>query len=275
MGTTEATSMHKANDHCLTFVDNFFTTCRSPQSAAEIIDDAASYLFENWKLSIGDGTRIVLPVTGCDASSFDAAGWTLARDMRCLGQRLASTCTIAADFEETSAKLWGSFYANLQPSLLNSPLACRLQFLKTCVRPVASFRWSRWPFQPTYAKKLDGIQNHMTARLLQVKQRPGEDFDIYFSRRRRLCAEISGEHGKWSTSWAQSCLAWEAHVRRGNDPNSWSKPIYEWHGSSWIHAQRVRHARGGATNRTGARSGPGRPATRYYEGVAHAREALK
>ena len=250
-----------------TFVDNLFSTGRDPESAVAVIEDAAHYLHREWELDIGDGSRMVLPAAGCDVSSFDITSWELMYDMRCLGQRLSNTSTIAADFAETSAKLWGSFYANARPSLLKSPLASRMRFLETCVKTVASFRWSRWPFQATYANRLNGIQNHMMARLLQITPDSGEDIDTYFSRRRRLSAQMSRRQGKWSVAWAKSCVTWEAHVLRGHDPGSWAKRIYEWHGQQWLQEQRLQQGRRG----TGTRAGPGRPATRYHEGVAVAR----
>ena len=123
-----------------------------------------------------------------------------------------------------------------------------------------------------YANKLDGIQNNMVPRLLQVQPDPGEDADKYFARRRQISAQTSAQQGRWSTGWAQSCVSWEKHVVRGNDAGSWAKPIYEFHSETWLREQRFLHARGA---RTGLRAGPGRPATRHQEGAATAKAFLK
>ena len=160
--------------------------------------------------------------------------------------------------------------ADFQPSLLKSPHSCRTRFLKTCVRPTASFRWSRWPFQMTYANKLDGIQNHMVARLFPVQPRPWEDQDRYFERRRQLSAQISGQTGRWSADWAHAVLSWKDHVVRGHDSGSWSKPIFEYHGQDWLQQQRLINGRG----RLGTRAGAGRPAVRYHEGICTASNVL-
>ena len=128
------------------------------------------------------------------------------------------------------------------------------------------------PFQTTYAAKLDGVQDHMLARLLQVRRLPGEDVDRYYCRRRQLCRQLAAQTGKWSTEWAQASCLWGSHVQRGHDPGSWSTPIYQWHGRDWLQAQRLRASRAG---RLGTRSISGRPAVRWFEGLEAAKQRLE
>ena len=83
------------------------------------------------------------------------------------------------------------------------------------------------------------------------------------------------QKGMWSNHWAKSAVAWEAHVERGHDAENWSKPIYLYRGRGWLDLQRVQAARGSTLNRTETRSGPGRPATRWFEGAFSAHQLLR
>ena len=184
-----------------------------------------------------------------------------------MGHRLSSNGSIALDFQDTCARMWGGFFKNLRPSLLMSPPKHRCHYLQSCVRPVGAFRWSRWPFQSSYAARLDGMQNHMLARLLQTNRLPGEDTDCYFRRRRAICRRLSAKIGRWSDSWARAVCTWVGHVQRGHDPGSWTAPLYSWHAAEWLQLQRVASWPGSSSSRLGTRAGPGRPATRYFEGA--------
>ena len=111
------------------------------------------------------------------------------------------------------------------------------------------------------------VQNHMLARLLQTNRLPGEDTDCYFRRRRVICRRLSAKMGRWSDSWARAVCTWVGHVQRGHDPGAWTTVLYDWHASEWLQRQRVSASRGGSARRLGTRAGPGRPATRFFEGA--------
>ena len=83
----------------------------------------------------------------------------------------------------------------------------------------------------------------------------------------------SVREGRWSEDWARANITWEKHVLRGHDSKSWAKPLYEWHGKQWLNRQRTLQSRGDS-KRTGTRAGPGRPPTRYFEGVDAAKRCL-
>ena len=257
----------KAGDFPLsmaTFVDNLFSTGRDPWSAAAILDDAALFLRDHWELEIGEGSRMVLTGAGLDVN-FEKKGWKHCSVMRCLGHYLCNKYTIEEDFQKMESSVWAGFFANLQPGLMKSPLQTRVRFLQSCVRPIAGFRWSRWPFQRTYAARLDGIQAGMVAKLQRVERHVGEMDADFFARRRQM------SFGLWSKSWAKSCMTWEAHILRAHDPGSWSHRIFSWKAESWMHAQRLAASSGSSLARTNTRASQGRPATRWYEGLTAAK----
>ena len=127
----------------------------------------------------------------------------------------------SGQIEECLQKMWRAFYANRVPGLLRAPLATRARFLDSVIRPVACFRWSRWPFQATYAARLDSTQSHMLAKLVHVSPRPGEDRKAFFLRRSRFCAQILNNRARWSATWAKHCVDWKAHLDRAHDTKSW------------------------------------------------------
>ena len=190
--------------------------------------------------------------------------------MRCLGHVLSYNCSIAGDLRDMGAKLWGALFANLQPALLKSPLPVRLRFMQQCLRPIGKFKWTRWPYHTAYAARLDGIQSYMVSKMLDMKPARGEASADFFLRRRRESSRIARNSGKWSRDWAKSNRDWQAHIERNHDPGTWSKPLCDWKGHSWLAGRRVASSKADARSRTESRARSGRPCQRWADGVAAA-----
>ena len=169
--------------------------------------------------------------------------------------------------------MWASFYANLQPGLKNASTKAKRNFLNGCIRPIASFRWSRWPFQTTYANKLDGLQVNMAARLFDIKPRTQEDLLSFYERRGQHSRQMIDAWGRWSLQWRNHVKSWNDHVMRAHDTGAWSHKLLDWHGEAWLQERRVEASHGGMMSRTGTRAQAGRPATRWFEGLVSARAA--
>ena len=164
--------------------------------------------------------------------------------------------------------MWGSFYANLQPGLLAAHLDARMRFLSGCVRPIGRFKWSRWPYQGSYAKRLDGIQVAMISRLVLCPPDAQEAPLAYFGRRARYCGRLADASGRWSMQWRRQTIEWDAHIRRAHDPLVLSHTIIDWKSEAYLLSLRANFPSGGSLSRTITRTGPGRPATRWFEGHA-------
>ena len=253
-----------------TYVDNLFSTGFDVASATKILDDAEDFLLQQWCLNIGDDSKMALPALGADDTVPTNSSRLLVSKMRCLGHILSSTGSIDVDFDDTVRKMWGCFYGNMGPGLRNASPFAKLRFLKSCVQAVASFRWSRWPYQSSYASRLDGVQTSMISQLFPFQKRSHEDALGFFLRRARLSGRIAAKTGRWSTAWRKHTLTWHEHVKRAHDVNAWSHKIYSWKAKAWLQEQRFKNAQGGVSGRTRTRGQKGRPASRWFEGHAQA-----
>ena len=191
--------------------------------------------------------------------------------MRCLGHHLSSNGTISHDFEQTVKSVWASFWKSYGEALKRGSDKAQRHFMRSSLQSIASFRWSRWPFQKVYAKKLDSLQRHLISCMRPTAPLTNEDASSYFRRRSLASGRVAESWGKWSLHWARDVMKWDAHITRANDKNNWAKPIRDWHAEGWLQAQRFEHSFGGTWGRTRTRSLPGHPATRWSEGVRAAR----
>ena len=188
--------------------------------------------------------------------------------MRCLGHHLSADSSIALGFRNTSNNVWAGYWRNAHEGLRQASFQAQAKFFNTSLRSVAGFRWSRWPWQRSYADRLDRLQRRLIACIRPVRPHPGENATHYFRRRNLTCNRVAERFGKWSQLWAQDVLKC-----RGNDPGSWALPLRTWHGRSWLQARRFENSQGGQWNRLCTRALRGHPAKRWHEGCADARRA--
>ena len=180
-----------------------------------------------------------------------------------------SNGSIEVDFEKAKVSMWATFWRNFRPSLRWASKAVKLRFPQASVSSIARFKWSRWPWQPTYAKRLDQIQTHMIAMLFPSDMKPFETKDAFFTRRALLAGRIATECGRWSKCWAISVKRWHDHWVRAHDRGSWWSFIYIHRYSEWL-LGRALNRRKGEHNRTNARAIRAKATRRYFEGHADA-----
>ena len=250
-----------------TFVDNLFPTGPESSSAVAILQDAEIALAQRWRLVFGADSKQVVPAIGADDAA-DIAGWTVLDGMRCLGHNLSGSSTISKDFMDTVRKVWAAYWRNSSKALKTSSTRAKAKFMNNSLVPIASFRWSRWPWQKAYASRLDSLQRHVISCLCPTCPAPGEDISAYTRRRSAASSRLATEWGRWSQLWAKDVLKWDQHISRAHDPGTWNEPLRQWHGKKWLHKQRFEHSTGGTFGRTRTRASPGHPATRWEEGVA-------
>ena len=246
-----------------TFVDNIFSAADNAQSAVAIVEDVRQWLRQRWRLELKEGSLEALPALGGSCRDSLPPGWACVRSMRCLGHILTPNGSIGPDFEECLQQMWRAFHASRVPGLLRAPVATRARFLDSVIRPVACFRWSTWPFQATYAARLDSTQSHMLAKLVHVSPRPGEDRKAFFLRRSRFCAQILNNRARWSATWAKHYVDWKAHLDRAHDTKSWGPRLLNWHAQEWLDTLRIANWRGDNLNRLKSRAQGGRPPARW------------
>jgi len=166
-----------------------------------------------------------------------------------------------------------SFHANLNSGLLRATKPAKYKFLNSCVRTIASFRWSRWPYTKTYGMKLDALQRKFLTALMQIKSKPGEPYDAFVQRRHITGGHLARACGRWSQAWASSVTSWDAHVQRAHDPSAWSHALLDWQPDAWLTLQRFLFS-AGHESRTRARAHHGHVHQRWDAGVCLATEVL-
>ena len=149
-----------------------------------------------------------------------------------------------------------------------------MRFLASCVKPVAGFRWTRWPYQRAYACRLDAVQTGMISRLENVRPRLMETPLDFFMRRARRCSQLATRYGRWSASWRHHVCTWHAHLERAHDEGTWSHKLKDHHDENWLLERRAEAARENSSmSRLNLRSTPGRPSMRWFEGLNAAKAA--
>ena len=263
------------NDVCCavgSYVDNLVSLAPSHQAAVGILEDFGAELTSRWQLTYGDDSREFLPARGYPEDELErnpAPGWKCCDTMRCLGHWLSSDGSIGVDCRNTIAAMWKCFYANLNGGLTTSSRTTKLNFLDRCVRPLASWKWARWPHQRTLATKLDQAQTHMIGILCPVHPRPQEAPLDYFRRRSLLNGRVATKAGRWSQAWARAIVGWQGHFTRDHANCKWAPAMSAWHDSEWLEARRGRYRA-----RTRTRATRGKPSVRWQDGFDAAKVAL-
>ena len=235
-----------------------------------ILNELEALLWQKWGLSFGADSRMYLIAAGGDdgidiGDSF--RGWTRLESMKLLWHVVASNVSISTDVRDTIASMWACFYANLSPALRTASFKAKMGFLQRCVRPLAAWKWSQWPFTKTMATKLDQCQTHMIAILNPVQPLGHESPLEYFSRRSCLCGRTAKRIGKWSVQWAESLSNWKGHHERDHSKCHWNPAIAAWHDQQWLETQRRNNTGANATSRTRTRSTTGRVLARWRESL--------
>ena len=175
---------------------------------------------------------------------------------------------------KTKAAMMRAFYGNVSAGLKRASKPTKQRFLSSCILPIARSRWARWTYLPSYAARLNAFQRKLISVLFGIVPHSDEPYDAFCERRHNSSSAIARDMGLWSHAWANSVVNWSEHVQREHDPMTWSKHLLEWRGPEWLDLQRLLFSRPGHS-RTHTRCIAGAPATRWLDGVASAKRALR
>ena len=253
-----------------TFVDILIVPSETPQTAVKLQELVAEYLSRHWRLHIGADSRELIACKGWQDFSGIGPEWSIRTTMKTLGHTLAADCSIEPCFRETTSSMTKAFYGNVRLGLKRCSQSRKIKFLKTCILPIACSRWARWPWQKSYAQRLDKIQRQFIAVLFDIKAMPDEDYSMFVLRRRAVTQTIARDMGPWSVEWARGVMNWSAHVKRNHDSGSWIPRLLAWHDSVWLVLRRLLHSSPGES-RTRTRSFRGKVECRWEDGLVEAR----
>ena len=256
-----------------TFVDNIITAGASPEAAISILEDCAAALATKWDLSMGEDSKEFLVCKGYPHHVHVPQGWKLEATLKSLGHQLDNDGGISSSFSEVTSAMYRSFYGNLNSGLKHASKQAKFRFLRSSVQSVASFRWARWPFQVSYADRLDRVQRDMLAAAFDVRPLPEEPLDAFVQRRRIRTGHLASQCGRWSQAWARSVISWDDHLARRHDEESWSPSLLNWHDTSWLSLRRLLHS-SGLESRTRTRAYRGKVHRRWQESLVDARRYI-
>ena len=114
------------------------------------------------------------------------------------------------------------------------------------VKPVLSFRNTRWAWTATLAQEQNRIQRRMLAQFSNLKHLPLQSPAKYTRLGLRAVSSLAREQGAWGLLHAQRVVDWAAHLERPRNGNSLAAILYAWHGSDWLNARRRDPDIGGA-----------------------------
>ena len=102
--------------------------------------------------------------------------------------------------------------------------------------------------------------------------RPGESAAEFAQRRLTAARTWARSHGRWSQRAASRIHHWHEHLLRGHSPSSWAARLCQVQGPQWLLQQRLNAGSLPSGGRTNTRVRPGRPAQRWHDTVAFARD---
>ena len=243
------------------FVDNLLTAGPTPEAVISVLEDCSNELAAGWQLSIGADSKEIMPCKEYRPLGQIPPEWQQQETFRTLGHRIDNDGGIASCFDETIGAMQRAFFGNLSRGVKHASAAAKFRFMRSSVQSIAQFRWARWPYQKSYAKRLDATQRKMLGILFDVKPNESEPYDAFVQRRHCETGRIASKCGRWSVAWAQGVIGWNDHMRRGHDPGAWSPKLLDWHDTTWLALRRL-------LNSSGAES---RTRTRAYRGPVHKR----
>ena len=246
-----------------TYVDNIFSAGDTAANAVKLLDGVAEYLKSQWSLDIKGSSREVMVVAGGDTTFQSRFSWKKVTELFCLGHLISNNGSIKADWEATTQKVIGAFWANAaHKSLRQTPLKERLRLVSRCCVPLIDFRNTRWPPTRSQCKREDALQRQLIAILQRTQPRAGEEAGEFFARRKRLATEVAKRSGTWSSRHIKRCLEWREHLMRTRNQASWPAILLRHEDAEWLAIMRSIQRQG-----TGTRVRAGAPHARWEEAV--------
>ena len=206
---------------------------------------------------------------------WDEEKWPLAAEADVLGHVLCSDASPWPCWRRTEKSMWASFWKNcVGQSARGLGLAQRSRMLNRSVRPILTFRNTRWPWTRTLADSQNRTQKRMVAYFIHIQRLPSETLQSWHRRRMRKVAEIARQQGTWGTLHAQRVIDWSEHLQRERNAQSLAANLYSWHDHVWLQNRRLDPEVGTGAMRPGTRALPGPVMKRWDEALADAKEFL-
>jgi hypothetical protein len=266
---------------CLaTWVDNLFFFGPRVAELRLAVEAFEAQLRSRWRLQLKPSSlQALLPRGSSETAELDAR-WDIMETMRVLGHWIDDDAGIRGCWAQTRTAMWRSFYRNSgsrKAKLLTADR--RAVLLSRATLPVATFRFSRWPPQKQVALELDALQMKFFGIAAGYRMHPSETPVAFVRRRQRTIKQVLHRRGWWSQLWFKRSRAWDAHLDR--HPDSPAAKMRSWQGESWLESARavwanIRTSRARpwtmTAGRTDTRVAPGRPQTRWHEGLRFAEQ---
>ena len=268
----EAHGFHKSQGSLTmcTWVDNLFSASDSLEGAISILEDFEYQLEVHWKMKIKPTSRSCMVAAGCVQLPADMQRWPLKDSFVVLGHILEHTGSIRACWKHARASMWRAYWSNPGANAANHiSMARRVQLLAQAVQPQLVFRCSRWPPQRQIATEVDTLQQRMNACMLRLPRLPHEEPDAYVRRRGRLARSHCQQAGLWSRIWFQRAVAWDEHLTRGHNHQTWSAQLHDFRDKAWLMQRRADF-----DGRTCTRAVHGKVQMRWHDGVDFAKSRL-
>ena len=269
-GVWASLGYHTDDGHTVSFAawaDNLFAVGHSVDDAASILQDAELHLMRDWQLAINTDSKQCLTAAGSLAaagmSALQAKNWEVVRRMRVLGYIVSDDASHEHSWQHSKAGVWKALWGNLAKG--KHSMKRKIILLNRVALPVILFQFMIWTWSMQLAKRIDALQAHLVARMLDLVPREGESRLTYLQRRNRQGFAYAKDIGRWSYAWSRRLEAWSEHLQR--HPQCWISRILATQNASWLQSQRDRWATPTNAQRTHTRVARARVHRRYEAGL--------
>ena len=173
-------------------------------------------------MQIGEDSREYLICKGGRDNVVSPHSWDKKESMKTLGNIIDNNGGITSCYAAATAAMLRAFFGNLDKGLRRANEGAKLRFLTSGVLSIAKYRFSRWPYQRTYASSLDRLQRELLAITFDIRPAPNEDWGAFALRRRTIAQSLATQAGRWSQARAKAQVSRDARVRRGHDAQAWA-----------------------------------------------------
>lgn len=259
-----------------TYVDNNFTVATTGNAAVSMMNRVEVTLKTRWDLNIKEDSREYLIPRGSPHTTSDQR-YARVVQLRALGHVISDDAGCREDWSQARGKMWKSFFRTCSGKTVKSlPFAAKCKLSNKVVGPILDFHNSRWSATPNLLFEVDRVQRRMMASLLGLRKSAEEAPEGFVRRRARHAGQCVAKAGLWSHRCAKRVVAWEAHLRRPANKNSWASQLLMYRGREWLQERRAaQESPSIQAARTGTRVAAGKVQTRWHDGAVYAQSHIK
>lgn len=256
-----------------TYVDNICAVSQTGNGAIAMLTHIEETLKSDGDLNIKEDSREYMVAKASPHTSSDVR-YKHVVQMKALGHIVSHDGGCREDWQATRRQMWRTFYATCASKAAASlPHKSKGKLLNRTVAPILDDHNTRWSVSPNFLAEIDRVQRRMWAVLLKLRKTPAESPEGFVRRRARTAGQAASAAGLWSIRTAKRITAWEDHLGRAANADSWAAHLLRSRGRQWLQEQRMLHSSLNLqSGRTGTRLLPGKPQTRWHDGAQCARE---